>query len=697
MSNKAKTGAPKIWAVTMGLGIVGCLAGMAYSFYAIQQKSGEEAEYRAVADEMRELSHQITQNARESVRGDESTFRNLEAQVAGFEAQMERIQSTGLYDELSQVDVNWQPVKRAANTLVEAGPRIVFINEVAGTLHKNIGPMQQEFAEVVESLRTAKASPDTLVAAQKTLWLTERISRNVDRTLAGGNGSQVAADEFRTDSSEFISLVEALTRGDKLAGIDKVESAAAIDSLSTAFRMFSPVSTSVDRIAGAAPELRKAATARETILESGPALTDAVSALVPAIDRMALGSLYDRSTLLTLFVLPAVFGAGLLVALYRRQRQRVLSTEQGFAQINGALLRFAEGDLTVQVGEDNPVTANIAREINASIRRQKELIGNVRTPFEQSVEEINKIGITARGQVEKARDLSRSVSESTSAATEMVRTSEEIKSATAEAAQTAERNCQQVAQGYELTKDMSKASADVRESVQETSKSAKRQSELIQSVTAAAEYIQALNTKISVVAINTRIEAENAGEYGRPFLGIAESIADLLREAEEEGRKIISEVRMLQNMSAENLASMETTVATVVTILKYIERLDSSLEEINAGSAAISSIIRTVDEAAGQSAASALHMNNSMARMREGNLEIGKFSESSQVGVTRLQKSMRDASESLRQFRIDGEGGSGGVSVAELDELERVRKAKKVSREDEVSTLEVAGQTRATV
>ena len=86
---------------------------------------------------------------------------------------------------------------------------------------------------------------------------------------------------------------------------------------------------------------------------------------------------------------------------------------------------------------------------------------------------------------------------------------------TAEAARTSERNRQRVAQGYELTKDMSKASADVRESVQETSKSAKRQGELIQSVTNAAEYIQALNTKISVVAINTRIEAEKAGEHGR--------------------------------------------------------------------------------------------------------------------------------------------------------------------------------------
>jgi methyl-accepting chemotaxis protein len=254
-----------------------------------------------------------------------------------------------------------------------------------------------------------------------------------------------------------------------------------------------------------------------------------------------------------------------------------------------------------------------------------------------------------------------------------------------------------VAQGYELTKDMSKASVHVRESVQETSKSAKRQGELIQSVTAAAEYIQALNTKISVVAINTRIEAEKAGEYGRPFLGIAESIADLLREAGDEGRKIISEVRMLQNMSAENLASMENTVGTVVTILEYIERLDSSLEEINSGSAAISSIIRSVDDAAGQSAVSALHMNSSMTQIRERNLEIGKFSESTKRGVSRLQTKMRDAAQSLAQFRPGGGAATADGAPTRVEELEQIAVAPTVYREEDMTALESTERSKASV
>tara|TARA_R110002049_G_scaffold85550_26_gene217541 strand:+ start:3597 stop:4916 length:1320 start_codon:yes stop_codon:yes gene_type:complete len=415
-----------------------------------------------------------------------------------------------------------------------------------------------------------------------------------------------------------------------------------------------------------------------------------IAGVVYALSKAQL----DAGTLMALIGAPGVLAVALLA--YRGQRRRMEYTEAGVAEINRALVKIAEGDLTVQVPEDNSVTRDIAREINASTQRQRELIRNIKTPFKVSTEGITKIGAIAEGQVDKGRELTRSVVESTTAATEMVRTSEEIKQSTGEAARTSERNRQRVAQGYELTKDMSKASADVRESVQETSKSAKRQGELIQSVTAAAEYIQALNTKISVVAINTRIEAEKAGEHGRPFLGIAEAIGDLMREAEEEGRKIISQVRMLQNLSADNLSSMENTVGTVVTILEYIDRLDSSLEEINAGSSAITKIITSVDDAAGQSATTARHMNSSMDAIRERNLDISEYSESTLVGVSSLTASMREVAESLSQFKIE-EITEAERTLAAIEDLKNIQGAKKVYREEEMSALETAKVERVSV
>jgi len=689
MTKYTKSGSSTFWVSLISAGIIACLAGVLYTFFMIQRDAGQEGDLRLISNDLRLLSQEIVVQSRETVEGEKSTFAELGQQLKGFDGLLLELPLSGLETEVAGIEQYWDTVATSARTLITAGPGIVFIHGVSKQLELNIRPIQSEFAAVVDIIRDENVSADTVAAAQKTLWLTERIARNIDRILVGSVESQAAVDEFRTDSASFMRIVDALKNGNRVMGVQKLTDLDAIDSLNEASQLFAVVSTSIDQIAQASPQLREATLAREAIDQTSPQLVDAISTLGPAIDRLTNARLYDRGTLMVLFGAPALLAVGLLVVMYRSQRQRVLYTEQGVSEINSALVKIAEGDLTVHVPEQNTVTRDIAREINASVERQRELIRNIRTPFEVSIEEISKIGKTAKGQVEKGKQLTRSVVESTTAATEMVRTSEEIKHSTGEAAKTSDRNRQQVARGYELTKDMSKASADVRESVQSTSKSAKQQGELIQSVTTAAEYIQALNTKISVVAINTRIEAEKAGEHGRPFLGIAEAIGDLLREAEEEGRKIISEVRMLQNMSAENMNSMENTVGTVVTILEYIERLDGALEDINSGSDEISSIVRSVDDAAGQSAVSAQHMNNSMSEIRERNVDISEYSEFTQIGVSSLQKSMRDVAQNLSEFKIEETAAMARVSgLKGPRDLEHLQEAGRVYQEEEMSALE---------
>ena len=145
---------------------------------------------------------------------------------------------------------------------------------------------------------------------------------------------------------------------------------------------------------------------------------------------------------------------------------------------------------------------------------------------------------------------------------------------------------------------------------------------------------------------------------------------------------------MLQNMSAENMSSMENTVGTVVTILEYIDRLDGALEDINAGSDEISSIIRSVDDAAGQSAVSAQHMNNSMSEIRERNVDISEYSEFTQIGVSGLQKSMRDVAKNLSEFKIEEAAGSAVAPVSSPRDLEHLQVAETVYQEEEMSALE---------
>ncbi|QIB65642.1 methyl-accepting chemotaxis protein [Kineobactrum salinum] len=283
---------------------------------------------------------------------------------------------------------------------------------------------------------------------------------------------------------------------------------------------------------------------------------------------------------LVVLVLLGILAAALLWQDYRQQWRR---QSAGAAAITAALQRAAAGDLTANASGDTPVTVAIATQLNMTSERQRELIRNIRAPFEALVSELHSVGKSTRNQLEGSVALGQQLQQTTAALARNRQNADAARTTSTQVSGTGSQHRLLVTRGQGLARDMSRASADVRESVQDTSKSAKRQSELIQSVTTAAEYIQALNTKISVVAINTRIEAERAGEHGKPFLGIAEAMGDLLREAEAEGRKITSEVRMLQNLSAENLSSMETTVGAVVTILEFVERLDDALGEISQG------------------------------------------------------------------------------------------------------------------
>jgi twitching motility protein PilJ len=678
---------------SMFFGVLACIASTAHG--AAAGMDTIDVQSRNAVDEMQLISGKIETSAWKSSGGNESSFKDLALGVEEFDQQKGVIDSALLADQLSRVDIAWQPIKRAAQTLVDAAPDLVFAQGVAQKYNRDMDIMQREFSAVARIVRDQDYGAATDAVAQQNLWLNERINRNVNRIVAGESDSENIANEVLADSASLLGNINALNKGDVQRGITKMEDRIAVEALSSASRRFAILSGSIEKVAGSAGELREAAAARNTIQESAAALQASLKGLKSAAGNLSVSGQEGGNMLSTVLGGLVILAIVLLLVQFVFQRKRAMQMKQGVAEIKSALHEMSEGDLTVHVSEDNTAIVDIARQINLSARRQRELIQNIHGPFEQSVDEINKIGISARGLVEKGKELTQSVGESITAATEMVRTSEEIKKSTGEAARTSDRNCQEVAQGYGLTKDMSKASVDVRESVQETSKSAKRQGELIQSVTAAAEYIQALNTKISVVAINTRIEAEKAGEYGRPFLGIAEAIADLLREAGDEGRKIISEVRMLQNMSAENLSSMENTVGTVVTILEYIERLDSSLEEINSGSAAISSIIQSVDDAAGQSAVSALHMNSSMTQIRERNIEIGKFSESTRMGVGRLQRAMRDASESLGKFKAGSAAAHADDASTERDELEPIGVAPRVYREEDMSALETSQKARA--
>jgi twitching motility protein PilJ len=386
---------------------------------------------------------------------------------------------------------------------------------------------------------------------------------------------------------------------------------------------------------------------------------------------IALGSVAEASparelliTIIAVLVLLLVVAAFLLW-----QARDAGGGALGTAGITAALTRLAEGDLTAVASSESASTAVIAEQLNAALLRQRELVAAIRTPFEGLVTELHKLGKNSSKSSDQSVRLARELQDASGPMAQDLRAADNVTTVSQQVREAMSQHRQLVNRGQSLAGDMSRASTDVRESIQETSKSAKRQGELIQSVTTAAEYIQSLNTKISVVAINTRIEAERAGEHGRPFLGIAEAIGDLLREAEEEGRKITSEVRMLQNLSAENLNSLEHTVGAVVTVLDFVERIDGVLEDTNRGAGRMLDMVDSMGTTTLQSAEAVRRMNGLLSSLGEQNRGLRESAELAQQGVVSLQQTLSTLGRNLARLRIDSHGGAKTSDPADLADV----------------------------
>lgn len=316
------------------------------------------------------------------------------------------------------------------------------------------------------------------------------------------------------------------------------------------------------------------------------------------------------------------------------------------------LQRMGEGDLAGSVPaslQDDALGAALQQALGS----QRELLRGLRQPFESLVAELYRIGKQNRTQTTAVAQLARQLQEVAAVQAESRRALDNLADSSQRAADVAPGHQQGVRRSHNLVRDMTRAAGELRQSLQQTSKTAKRQGELIQSVTSAAEYIQGLNTRVSVVAINTRIEAERAGEQGRPLLGIAEALSDLLRESEGEGRRIAGDIRMLQSQSAESLGSLENTVSAVVTILEYVDRLDGTLEQTVQSASELQGLLGQFQEAASGTLRASRQMQGDAGELPAQVGEVTEQCEQLRQGITQMQQNLSTLGRALSRLRLE--------------------------------------------
>jgi twitching motility protein PilJ len=626
----------------------------------IFRDASDDADYLKITGDLRVLSQQISTHSREAQEGKPSAFDELERVRKEFAKEFKVLDkgsdelaplSGYLPKEIATLGKVWQRVNADSQTIFANRDRVLFLHEVASTLSASIPELQQKYDTIVDILVDGRASADQVASAQKQTWRAERIARNVDKMLEGGDGADAAADQFNTDASEFGEVLNGMLNGNAALGIKRVRDEEARQALEEVSSLFEFITVSVDDIFKASPDLKKVSESADKILIDSPIMMDETSKLSGKINNLGGQRTFTLTTAITAVVVIVLLGIAMGLLMFMNTRTRLAETgatnernQQAILRLLDELADLADGDLTTTATVSEDFTGAIADSINFTIDQLRILVSQINDTALRVSRAAEETQSTALHLAEASEHQAQEIAGASAAVNEMAVTIDQVSTNASESATVAERSVKIANRGAEVVQNTINGMDMIREQIQDTAKRIKRLGESSQEIGDIVSLINDIADQTNILALNAAIQASMAGDAGRGFAVVADEVQRLAERSSAATKQIEALVKTIQSDTNEAVISMEQTTAEVVRGARLAQDAGMALEEIEKVSAELADLIQNISNAARQQAASAGHISNTMNVIQE-------ITQQTNAGTTATARSIGNLADMATELR----------------------------------------------
>lgn len=608
-------------------------AAFAWNIFQVVRDADHDAEYLKATGDLRVLAQTITTSAREAATGKRIAFDDLEKARREFNLEYQKISqgdaslpalNEQLPKELDSLTSVWGRMNGASQTIVSNRDRVLFLHEVGSTLNASIPELQQKYDSVVNILIANQAPTSTITAAQKQTWRAERIARNVDRMLMGGEDASGATDQFTQDAEDFGDVLSAMLRGDNSLGISRVDIASARKVLDEIAKLFEFVTVSVDDISQASPDFKSVLEGADKIGNDSPIIMGDLDALAARINTLSDKRSFNVTTAIILAGALVVLGAFISLLVYLNTKTHLAETnatnernQQAILRLLDELADLADGDLTTTATVTEDFTGAIADSINFTIDQLRILVSQINDTAQKVSNAAEETQGTALHLAEASEHQAQEIAGASAAVNEMAVTIDQVSANAAESASVAERSVKIANQGAEVVQNTIHGMDTIREQIQDTAKRIKRLGESSQEIGDIVSLINDIADQTNILALNAAIQASMAGDAGRGFAVVADEVQRLAERSSAATKQIEALVKTIQSDTNEAVISMEQTTSEVVRGARLAQNAGQALGDIETVSQELAELIQNISNAARQQAASAGHISNTMNVIQE--------------------------------------------------------------------------------
>ena len=661
--------------VVLSIGLLVTLLVTLLAFANVAKWAANDEIYIIRSEEQRVVSQEIAKSALSAAAGNKAAFAQLREARDKFERIMSELKQGDpavnlppspepVSAQLREVENAWLELRQNADDILSNRDAILSVQEFISVITEFMPQLQELSEQVVSDLVATNADPVQISIASRQLMLSERIDKNVNKVLAGGQATAAAIDQFSRDSDHLGRVLDGMLEGSESLGIAKITNPGVVQKLREAAMLFSSINDHADEIIETVPAVLPALEAAGQVTSVSDRVNDAALRLVEAYgDSPGLISIMGVKAGPVLIAVLGGLSIAMLISLgyvlLLTARRREVESNQLNERNQQAILRLldemgdlADGDLTVTATVTEDVTGAIADSINYAIEALRSLVTTINEISEQVSTSAQESRATAMHLAEASEHQADQITSATTAINKMASTIDQMSQEATESATVAQHSVDIAAKGNETVRKTIKGMDTIREQIQETSKRIKRLGESSQEIGDIVELIDDIADQTNILALNAAMQAAMAGVAGRGFGVVADEVQRLAERSGNATKQIEALVKTIQADTNEAVSSMEATTTEVVTGAQLAEDAGEALKEIESVSNHISERIQRVADTAQTQSEEAARVNDTMSVIQEITTQASDGTNQTAAAIGTLADMADELQRSVAGFRL---------------------------------------------
>ena len=459
-----------------------------------------------------------------------------------------------------------------------------------------------------------------------------------------------ARDLFKKNLAEFYNSQDAATINGLHPGVSETYASLASNWLL--------VSSELDEILKSAADLTKA----KQLLVSNQVIINNITSNLKEMDKSYNNNADKYATLYSLLLWLSIalllVSVGALAYIYNFKKdlyEKDLEKEsnknkKAIYKLLKEMSPLQDGDLTQKTTVEEGITLDIADSINATIDSLSSVVMKIKNSslvMREKTKEINLVSVKMLGDTEKQSD---SIIDASDSINKIAKAITQISEKTKLSLITAQNSTTASRAGTQSVKDSIDSMNIISKNMDETVHLMSKVSDSSTQISEVIGLLSDITEETNILALNATVQAAKAGESGKGFKIVADSIQELADNAAEATRRVGALIATVQTDIQSVGSSIERTTQEVQRGVELSSNAGKSLDEITIISNELAEIVKVISIDANTNAESARQISNRMSQILEITEETKNSAKQTTTSLGEIDNMSSDLSESVKSF-----------------------------------------------